>query len=1449
MFFNTSTAANANLTADTNSYIVFRDFSTAGNAAIANQNGGETDFADSSSAGNASISIGAVGGVGFHDTSSAGSANITNNFIARFLDSSTAANAVITNVGGGTTVFANSSTAGSATIIVGSYEAAFLDNSNGGSARFVIADPRGAVDFSFTSGPSGMHRLTAGSIEGAGTYFLGANQLTVGSNNLSTIVTGSIGDGGGGGGTGSSIVKVGTGTLTLTGINTYSGGTTISAGILHVGTDSNLGASAGGLTFDGGALQLGANVNLGSSRVIFLNSGGGAIDTGGFSTTVSQGIGGPGSFTKVGAGTVTLSGTNTYTGGTVVTAGTLQLGGSLSSSGSLTINGGTFDLGGRVQTVGALSGTGGTIIGNQGFLTTNSNVNTTLAASIVGADQLIKAGTGTLTLTGNSNFFADPGIVISAGAVQIGNGGTSGSIGGNITDNATLIFNRSDTATFGGRIGGSGTIQQAGTGTLILTGFSNNFTGTTIISAGTLQIGDGSAGPYLSGNFVNNSNLAFDLNGPSAVGGVISGSGTVSQIGGTTTLSAANTYSGGTIVNAGTLQLGAGGSLLPTGSLTVNGGIFSLNGQNQTVGALSGSGGAINLTNATLTTNSASDTVLASQFIALINAGALVKMGTGKLTLTGDSIVGSGTTIAAGTLEIGNGGTTGSLFSNITNNSVLIFNRSNVSVFRGIISGSGSVTKAGAGTLVLAANSSYTGGTTVAAGILQLGSGGTTGMISGDVVNNGGLAFVRSDTVSFGGVISGTGLLVQAGLGTLVLTGNNSYSGGTTILSGTLVVGNGATAGSISGNVIDNGTLSFNRSDNITFGGVISGTGSVTKTAAGILTLTGANTYAGGTTISNGTLIVGNGATAGSITGDVANNSALAFNRSDNLTFANVISGAGTVAQNGSGALTFSGINTYTGATTVSAGTLNITGTIASSSVNVASGATLSGTGKVGATSVAGGGTLNPGSSTTSGTLSVSGNLSLASGSNYLDAVTPTASALTSVSGSASINGNFIASLASGAYTPGRRYTVLTASGGVSGTFASSSTSGIPTYVKGRLSYDANNVYLNLDPNALAPSLTNATTNQRNAVAAIDAAVFAGATPTGGFLTLYGLSSPALNSAVDQIYGQIGPNVINAVGQSFLSFLSMASQGGSGDSANFAPGSAYGTADAPHRAQLGAGEMRVWGAAYGGHVGLSADAVSGAASLSSNNVGMIGGADMQLADGLIAGATFGLGRQMFSSGNGSGDSNDFMLGLYARLHAGQAYVAASLGYGWHQIKTLRVVTVSGTDVLQGKQNADDFGGRIEAGWRMALDEAYGVAPYAAFAGESFDSPAYGETALSGASTFAVSYAAHTSTLGRSELGAHLDRGYELDHGVLTADLSAAWAHQLDDHPFTQASFLGLPGAAFQVAGVRPDRDAALLGFDLQVQNSSGLFFGVRGEGQFGTGTTLVEGMGNFGWRW
>ena len=197
--------------------------------------------------------------------------------------------------------------------------------------------------------------------------------------------------------------------------------------------------------------------------------------------------------------------------------------------------------------------------------------------------------------------------------------------------------------------------------------------------------------------------------------------------------------------------------------------------------------------------------------------------------MTGASTYTGGTTISAGTLQIGNGGTTGSLVGNIVDNGALIFNRSNAVTYGGAVSGSGTLTKQGAGTLTLTGANTYTGGTTIAAGTLQIGNGGTTGSLVGDIVDNGALIFNRSNAVTYDGTISGTGTLTKQGASTLTLTGNNIYTGGTTISAGTLIIGNGGTTGSLVGNIVDNWILTFNRSDDVTYGGTISGTGTLTK--------------------------------------------------------------------------------------------------------------------------------------------------------------------------------------------------------------------------------------------------------------------------------------------------------------------------------------------------------------------------------------------------------------------------------------------------------------------------------------------------------------------------------------------------------------------------------------------------------------------------------------------
>jgi fibronectin-binding autotransporter adhesin len=226
---------------------------------------------------------------------------------------------------------------------------------------------------------------------------------------------------------------------------------------------------------------------------------------------------------------------------------------------------------------------------------------------------------------------------------------------------------------------------------------------------------------------------------------------------------------------------------------------------------------------------------------------------------------------------------------------------------------------------VLTGTNTYTGGTTINKGVLQLGDGGTTGSIIGDVKNYGSLVFNRSDDVSFKGIVSGSGSLRQAGTGTVTLTGANTYTGGTTIAAGTLQLGDGGTTGSIVGDVKNYGSLIFKRSDDLTFNGDISGSGSLEQSSTGgTLTLTGTNTYTGGTTIDNGTLQLGNDNQTGSLIGDVTNNGSLIFNPSDDLGYQGVISGSGTLVKSGKGTLTLTGANTYTGGTTVHGGMLEI---------------------------------------------------------------------------------------------------------------------------------------------------------------------------------------------------------------------------------------------------------------------------------------------------------------------------------------------------------------------------------------------------------------------------------------------------------------------------------------------------------------------------------------------
>ena len=245
-------------------------------------------------------------------------------------------------------------------------------------------------------------------------------------------------------------------------------------------------------------------------------------------------------------------------------------------------------------------------------------------------------------------------------------------------------------------------------------------------------------------------------------------------------------------------------------------------------------------------------------------SGNLTYSGPGRLALAADSTYVGDTIISAGTLQVGTGSTAGSLGSggvSIAAGSTLAFNRSNAIVQASAISGSGGLVQEGAGTLTLTADNAFAGTATISAGTLQVGNGGSTGSLgTASVVNNSGLVVNRTGSLTLSGLISGSGSLEQAGAGTTIVSANNSYTGVTTVSTGTLQVGAGGTTGSVGTAAVTlaaGSTLAFNRSDNISVINLISGDGGIVQDGGGDLTLLGNNTFAGGTRINNGVVVAG----------------------------------------------------------------------------------------------------------------------------------------------------------------------------------------------------------------------------------------------------------------------------------------------------------------------------------------------------------------------------------------------------------------------------------------------------------------------------------------------------------------------------------------------------------------------------------------------------------------
>jgi fibronectin-binding autotransporter adhesin len=748
----------------------------------------------------------------------------------------------------------------------------------------------------------------------------------------------------------------GPGTLFLTGDNTYAGGTTIGGGTLQIGNAGTSGSIVGNV--------------IDNSALVFDRSDG--VVFGGI-------ISGTGTLGQVGPGTLTLTGMSSYTGATAVTAGTLEVDGALGNTavtvqsgatlagqgmiaGSVTIqDGGHLSPGPGAQTlsVGSLLlnpasildyrlGTPGTVgsgvntlVNVAGNLTLNGVLKVTNGGSFgSGSYRLLNYGGALTNLTLDlgilpDGFTAANTTVTTAVAGQV-----------NLVVNAAgapvQFWDGSNTVNDGTVHGGSGTWIN-----FVTTNFTNAAgtvnqawqNGFAIFTAapGTVTLGGDilfqamqfsvdrytivgaeafALHPTGTAMIITDTGVTATIDAP------IAGTGGLNKAGpGLLTLTGENTYSGSTTISGGVLRVGTDTNLGdPSGTVTLAGGeLLTTDDGFNTARAVDISPSQGNDILAAVTGTTATYTGILS------DAGALVvgdDTHAGTVVLTGTNTYSGGTAINSGTLQIGDGVRSGSIIGDVTDNGTIALNPNGSVTFGGAITGTGNLVKMGSGIVILTANNSYTGNTTISAGTLQLGNGGISGEIVGNVIDNGNLTFNRSDAVTFSGNVSGTGTLGQNSLGTLTLTGANTYTGGTTISAGTLQIGDGGTSGSFVGDVVDNGNLVFDRSDAVTFVGIVSGTGTLGQNGPGSLTLTGATTYTGGTTISAGTLQLGDGGTSGSIVGDVIDNGSLAFNRSDTVTFSGNVSGTGSLSKIGPGTLVLTGNNTYSGGTNVFPGTL-----------------------------------------------------------------------------------------------------------------------------------------------------------------------------------------------------------------------------------------------------------------------------------------------------------------------------------------------------------------------------------------------------------------------------------------------------------------------------------------------------------------------------------------------
>lgn len=612
-----------------------------------------------------------------------------------------------------------------------------------------------------------------------------------------------------------------------------------------------------------------------------------------------------------------------------------------------------------------------------------------------------------------------------------------------------------------------------------------------------------------------------------------------------------------------------------------------------------------------------------------------------------------------------------------------------------------------------------------------------------------------------------------------------------------------------------------------------------------------------GSVLGNAHLITNNGIWSGNVTSNVGT-------ITNNLTWIGTVTNAGRFNNNAgatlSGLLTNSGTvnnaGTLSGGLTNTAGTTYNTGSIGG--VTTISGGTLTGSGTTLDLAVGSGGTFAPGQPGTAGTATVSGNIAFQSGAFYAVQVNAATASLARISGTAALAGTVQANFALGSYVE-KQYTILTAAGGLgSTTFARIANTGLPQGGADSLSYDANNVYLNLKLDF--QQFTGLNRNQQ-AVANVLTSYFDGARgiPLGFFSVGPG--------GLSQLDGEATTGAVSAAFQLTTQFLNLmldpfadgrTGTGGSGNQRfGFAPEAqaalppdvalAYASVlKAPPAARF-VPRWTGWGAAFGGGSSISGDSIVTSSNVTARTSAIAAGMDYHVSPDTVFGFALAGGGTNWglSGGLGGGRSDAFLAGGYGITHAGPAYLAGAVSFANHWLSTSR--TALG-DQLTGRFQGESYGARLEGGYRFAVLPQLGITPYAAVQAQVFSTASFGETDVTGGG-FGLSYASMQASDVRSELGLRLDAPTMLAGMPLIVRGRVAYAHDTVANPALSATFQALPGFSFIVNGVPIPKDSALtsVGAELFVTSKWSLL--AKFDGEFAQGAQSYSGSGTLRYLW